>query len=86
MLAIDENRWSPNWKWCVWILILTVMLLEWERVFSRQSVGEVGKLVFFNTLFQERSQVTVTDLSSLGAFVNQVIKGCHPVIGLFRHM
>jgi hypothetical protein len=28
MLAIDENRWSPNWKWCVWILILTVMLLE----------------------------------------------------------
>ena len=59
---------------------------EWERVFSRQSVGEVGKLVFFNTLFQERLQVTVTDLSSLGAFVNQVIKGCHPVIGLFRHM
>ena len=59
---------------------------EWERAFSRQSVEEVGKLVFFNTVFQERLQVTVTDLNSLGAFVNQVIKGCLPVIRLFRHI
>ena len=40
MLATDENRWSPTWKWYFWILILNVMLFESGNTsFSRQGVG-----------------------------------------------
>ena len=28
MLAVDQDRWSPNWKWCIWILILDGVLFQ----------------------------------------------------------